>query len=102
MWSAGISEVPLPGSMVGPTFACIIGKQFHNFRFGDRFWYENGGWPSSFTLEQLNEIRKVKLSRLICDNGDDVDSMQVSESLCIISNSHVSMDQVRLTLSDTY
>ena len=79
MWSAGISEVPLPGSMVGPTFACIIGKQFHNFRFGDRFWYENGGWPSSFTLEQLNEIRKVKLSRLICDNGDDVDSMQVSE-----------------------
>lgn len=77
MWSAGISEVPLPGSMVGPTFACIIGKQFHNFRFGDRFWYENGGWPSSFTLEQLNEIRKVKLSRLICDNGDDVDSMQV-------------------------
>ena len=79
MWSAGISELPLPGSMVGPTFACIIGKQFHNFRFGDRFWYENGGWPSSFTLEQLNEIRKVKLSRLICDNGDDVDSMQVSE-----------------------
>jgi hypothetical protein len=32
MWSAGISETSLPGSMVGPTFACIIGKQFHNFR----------------------------------------------------------------------
>ena len=35
--SAGITERPLPGSMVGPTFACLIGKQFHNFRFGDRF-----------------------------------------------------------------
>ncbi len=32
LWSAGISENPLPGSMVGPTFACLIGKQFHNFR----------------------------------------------------------------------
>jgi hypothetical protein len=77
LWSAGISESPLPGAMVGPTLACIIGKQFHNFRFGDRFWYENGGWPSSFTLEQLNEIRKIKLSRLICDNGDDIDTIQI-------------------------
>jgi len=77
LWSAGISERPLPGSMVGPTFACIMGKQFHNYRHGDRFWYENGGWPSSFTLEQLNEIRKVKLSRVLCDNSDDVESLQV-------------------------
>ncbi len=77
LWTGGISEKPLPGSMVGPTFACIIGKQFRNLRKGDRFWYENGGWPSSFTLEQLSEIRKVKLSRMICDNGDDIDTIQV-------------------------
>ena len=63
--------------MVGPTFACIIGKQFHNFRLGDRFWYENGGWPSSFTLEQLAEIRKTKLSRVLCDCSDDIDNIQV-------------------------
>ncbi len=36
LWSAGISEISLPGSMVGPTFACIIGKQFHNFRYNAR------------------------------------------------------------------
>lgn len=77
LWTAGITERPLPGSMVGPTFACIIGKQFHNFRFGDRFWYENGGWPSSFTLEQLAEIRKMKLSRILCDNSDDLENIQV-------------------------
>ena len=78
LWSAGITERPLPGSMVGPTFACLIGKQFHNFRHGDRFWYENGGWPSSFTLEQLAEIRRVKLSRVLCDNSDDLETVQVS------------------------
>lgn len=77
LWSAAVNEKPLPGSMVGPTFACIIAKQFRNLRKGDRYWYENGGYPSSFTLEQLSEIRKVKLSRMICDNGDDIDTIQV-------------------------
>ena len=66
--------------MVGPTLACLIGKQFHNFRHGDRFWYENGGWPSSFTLEQLAEIRRVKLSRVLCDNSDDLETVQVQDN----------------------
>ena len=42
-----------------------------------RFWYENGGWPSSFTQEQLAEIRRVKLSRVLCDNSDDLETVQV-------------------------
>ncbi|CAN7998946.1 unnamed protein product, partial [Ixodes hexagonus] len=50
LWSAGVSEYGLPGAVTGPTFACLIGEQFANIRRGDRFWYENPGWPSSFTL----------------------------------------------------
>ena len=42
-----------------------------------RFFYENGGWPSSFTLEQLHEIRKYTLARLICDNTDTIDTLQI-------------------------
>ncbi|PSN32287.1 hypothetical protein C0J52_19510, partial [Blattella germanica] len=77
LWSGGVSERPLPGSMVGPTFACIIATQFSYSRRGDRFWYELGNQPSSFTPEQLQEVRKAKLSRVICDNTDLIDSIQV-------------------------
>lgn len=77
LWSGGVSERPLPGSMVGPTFGCIIATQFSYSRRGDRFWYELGNQPSSFTPEQLQEIRKVKLSRVICDNTDLIDTIQI-------------------------
>ncbi|XP_015785823.1 peroxidase [Tetranychus urticae] len=77
LWSAGVAEYPAPGSLIGPTFACIIGEQFANLRRGDRFWYENSGWPSSLSLEQLNEVRKVKLAKLLCDNADDIQTIQL-------------------------
>lgn len=77
LWSGGVSERPLPGSMVGPTFSCLIGLTFKELRYGDRYWYENRGYGSQFTLEQLEEIRKVKLSRMICDNSDEIKTMQV-------------------------
>ncbi|CAG7818255.1 unnamed protein product [Allacma fusca] len=76
LWSGGVSEITPQGSLVGPTFACIIAQQFHVIKHGDRFWYELGDWPSSFTPEQLQEIRKVRLSRLLCDNSDDIKSIQ--------------------------
>ncbi|XP_068231382.1 peroxidase-like [Palaemon carinicauda] len=77
LWSGGVSERPLPGSMVGPTFSCLIGLTFKELRYGDRYWYENRGYPSSFSPEQLEEVRKTKLSRIICDNSDDIKVMQV-------------------------
>ncbi|XP_054720614.1 peroxidase-like [Uloborus diversus] len=76
LWSIGIAEYPIPGAIVGPTFACLIGEQFANIRRGDRFWYENHGWPSSFTPEQLQEIRKVRLARILCDNADEMLTVQ--------------------------
>ncbi|KAF0290271.1 Chorion peroxidase [Amphibalanus amphitrite] len=77
LFSGGISERPLPSSMVGPTFACIIAAQMHKVRHGDRFWYELGGQPSSFTPDQLQQIRRVQLSRVLCDNTDRIRTIQV-------------------------
>ncbi|XP_035706315.1 peroxidase isoform X2 [Folsomia candida] len=77
LWSGGVSEIPIHGSLVGPTFGCIIAKQFQALRYGDRHWYEVPNLPSSFTSEQLEEIKKIKLSRLLCDNGDYIKTIQV-------------------------
>ncbi|CAN8001095.1 unnamed protein product, partial [Ixodes hexagonus] len=48
LFSAGISESHVPGGIVGPTFACILGTMFQRLKFGDRFYYEHGGQAGSF------------------------------------------------------
>lgn len=76
LFTGGLAENKLPGAVVGPTFACLLGQQFQHVRRGDRYWYENDLPPSSFSLEQLAEIRKASLARIICDNSDEADFVQ--------------------------
>ncbi|XP_060078550.1 peroxidase-like [Ylistrum balloti] len=70
LFTGGLSEITLPGAATGPTFACIIATQFRSLKVGDRFWYENMHPITGFTEEQLNEIKKIRLSRVMCDNLD--------------------------------
>lgn len=76
LWSGGVSERRMSGSQIGPTFACIIARQFANIKRGDRFWYENSGFPSAFTLPQIREIRKATQARLLCYNSDSLHMIQ--------------------------
>ena len=73
LWVAGLAEDPIPDSAVGPTFHCILSKQFQNLRDGDRFYYEEKG---VFTKDQLREIKKVTLSQVMCHNLKDIVSIQ--------------------------
>lgn len=49
LFIGGLVEQHLPGSMLGPVFSCIIADQFARLKEGDRFFYEHGGHPNSFT-----------------------------------------------------
>ncbi|XP_033642488.1 lactoperoxidase-like [Asterias rubens] len=70
------SEPPMPGALIGPTLACLIGKQFRSLKYGDRFWYENKSGQQALTDAQQDEIRKSNLARVLCDNIDDLPEIQ--------------------------
>ncbi|XP_046445457.1 chorion peroxidase-like [Daphnia pulex] len=76
LFIGGLVESHLPGSMLGPVFSCIIADQFARLKEGDRFFFEHGGHPSSFSPAQLQEIRQMSLAAVICDNADQIINIQ--------------------------
>ncbi|KAL5499931.1 hypothetical protein EMCRGX_G011405 [Ephydatia muelleri] len=78
LWVGGLSEERLPNSVLGATFACIFANTFANLRDGDRFFYQA---PGVFTPQQVAEINKASLSRIICDNSDGITQIQPSAFL---------------------
>ncbi|VDO42976.1 unnamed protein product [Onchocerca flexuosa] len=75
LFAGGIAEERLDEALVGPTFSCIIAEQFRRIRDGDRFWYEK---EDVFNEAQRKEIKKASLARIICDNADNITTIQVS------------------------
>ena len=73
LWIGGLAEDRLPGSLLGPTFACLFGITFANIRDGDRFYYKAEG---VFEPSQVASIEQHTLSRVICDNSDNIDEIQ--------------------------
>ncbi|XP_046580897.1 chorion peroxidase-like [Haliotis rubra] len=69
LFPGAISERPLPGGIVGPTVACIIGTQFQLLKEGDRFWYETAMDPVRFSIGQLRSLQSVTIAKVVCDNA---------------------------------
>ena len=66
---AALAEDHLNNSHIGPTTACLMAITFKDIRAGDRFWWQNLG---IFTECQRESLAKVKLSKVICDNADNI------------------------------
>lgn len=67
LWLGGLAEKSFDGGILGPTLSCINGKAFADLRNGDRYYWEN---PGVFTEDQRDSLSYVRLSKVICNNGD--------------------------------
>jgi peroxidase len=66
LWTGGLAEDHVAGSIIGSTFGKIIGDQFTALRDGDRFYFEN----QRFDQRTLSEIKSTTLSDLILRDTD--------------------------------
>ena len=73
LFPGAIAEKRVPGKAVGRTFGCIIKDQFERLRDGDRFYYEKKG---VFKPSELRAIKKVTMSRVMCNNLNGIVSIQ--------------------------
>ena len=89
LWVGGLAENRLPESLLGATFSCIFGLTFQAVRNGDRFWYERN---IQFGRQQRNEIKKGTMARIICDNSDNIRSIQ--PDVYLTNQTRVSCDQI--------
>lgn len=92
LWVGGLLEQPYKDALLGPTFIDIIGEQFSRLRRGDRYFHEHepATNPGHFTLPQLNELRRVTLARIICDNTDQYFEDEISIAAFKLSDQKVS------------
>ncbi|XP_048253018.1 peroxidasin-like [Haliotis rufescens] len=81
LYSGGVAEVPFDVAAVGRTYICLIGEQFKKLRDGDRFWFESTDSVTGFTSDQITQLKKASLARIICDNADNVSTIQRSAFL---------------------
>ncbi|KAH3715845.1 hypothetical protein DPMN_058559 [Dreissena polymorpha] len=66
LFTAIVTERRSNGAIVGPLGQCIIADMFKRFRDGDRFFFERNDPLIGFTEAQLNAIKKISMSSLIC------------------------------------
>ena len=65
LFVGGLAERHMNGSILGPTFSCLIGIQAYHWKWGDRFYFEHGGQTGSFTLGMFEIIQRALMFILL-------------------------------------
>lgn len=88
LFVGGLMESSEDDAIVGPTFRDIIADQFSRLKRGDRYFYENHPSinPGHFSQAQLDQIKRITLARIICDNSDHLALASQSPRAFIQSN----------------
>ncbi|GFU34405.1 peroxidasin [Nephila pilipes] len=94
LYVAGVSEMPVNGGLLGPTFTCIVSHQFKALKFGDRFWYENLEHPGAFNRMQISSIQRTTLASLLCRNSGIPEIQPMAFELESIHNRKMSCDEI--------
>merc|ERR1712142_31790 len=75
LFPGGLLEEPVTGGLVGPTFHCLIKKQFQSLKDGDRFFFTHQKNTCAceyncnrFTTSQQMHIMNRSLKDILCDN----------------------------------
>jgi len=58
LYIGGVSERPVEGAILGPTFLCLIGDQMARLRRGDRLYFEEA--TAEFTPRKLLTLHHKK------------------------------------------
>ncbi|XP_037796031.1 chorion peroxidase-like isoform X1 [Penaeus monodon] len=72
----GASERPVPDGELGPTFTCVLAKQFARIRRADRYWYETNIDDTKFNNEQLRALRSTTLAGIMCNAFPELQMVQ--------------------------
>ncbi|KAG1712185.1 Chorion peroxidase [Nymphon striatum] len=83
LYVAGMLESHLANAEVGKTFGNIIALQFRHFMYGDRYFYNHNNVNSAhiFNEAQIAELKKIKISQMICKNADLINASLVTDDV---------------------
>ncbi|KAK7102407.1 chorion peroxidase-like [Littorina saxatilis] len=69
-FTGGTCESSVHGGVVGELFAHILAQQFHDLKYGDRFFFETDSSFFGFNNWELRALKKLCMNKILCENAE--------------------------------